>query len=64
MPIEAVIEHNRLEVEATGERHFLRDRGLLETAVARPRNFFSFGEEDRIAEEEFVEAIRPFVVGR
>jgi death-on-curing protein len=46
LPIEAVIEHNRLEVEATGERHFVRDVGLLESALARPRNFFSFGEED------------------
>jgi death on curing protein len=48
LPIEAVIEHNRLEVEATGERHFLRDRGLLESALARPRNFFGFGEEDLV----------------
>lgn len=46
LPIEAVIEHNRLEVEATGERHFIRDVGLLESALARPRNFFGFGEED------------------
>ena len=46
LPIEAVIEHNRLEVEATGERHFLRDYGLLESALARPRNFVSFGDED------------------
>jgi death on curing protein len=46
LPIEAVIEHNRLEVEATGERHFLRDRGLLESALARPRNLFGYGEED------------------
>jgi len=46
LPIEAVIEHNRFEVEATGERHFLRDRGLLESALARPQNFFAFGEED------------------
>ena len=46
LPIEAVIEHNRLEVEATGERHFLRDRGLLEGALARPRNAFAYGEED------------------
>ena len=48
LPIEAVIEHNRLEMEATGERHFLRDRGLLESALARPRNFFGFGEEDLV----------------
>lgn len=46
LPIEVVIEHNQLEVEATGERHFLRDRGLLESALARPPNFFGFGEED------------------
>jgi len=46
LPIEAVIEHNRFEVEETRERHFLRDRGLLESALARPQNFFAFGEED------------------
>jgi death-on-curing protein len=44
--IEAVINYNRLEAETTGEPHFLRDRGLLESALARPRNFFGFGEED------------------
>jgi len=48
LSIEAVIEHNRLEMEATGEPHFLRDRGLLESALARPRNFFGFGEEDLV----------------
>jgi death on curing protein len=46
LPIEVVIEHNRQEVEATGERHFVRDQGLLESAFARPRNFFAYGEED------------------
>jgi death-on-curing protein len=49
LPIEAVIEHNRLEVEATGERHFLRDCGLLDSALARPKNFYGFGQEDVIA---------------
>jgi death-on-curing protein len=48
LPIEVVIEHNRLEVEATGERHFVRDLGMLESAIARPRNFFGFGEEDMV----------------
>ena len=33
----------------TGERHFLRDRGLLESALARPRNAFAYGEEDVVA---------------
>jgi death-on-curing protein len=46
LPIDAVIDHNRLEAEATGEPHLLRDCGLLESALARPRNFYSFGEED------------------
>lgn len=46
LPIEAVINYNRLETEASGEPHFLRDRGLLESALARPRNFFGFGEQD------------------
>lgn len=49
LPIEAVIAHNRLEVEETGERHFLRDLGLLESALARPRNAFAYGEEDIVA---------------
>ena len=46
LPIEAVVEHNRLEVEATGERHLLRDFGLLESALARPINFYGFGQDD------------------
>jgi death on curing protein len=46
LPIEAVVEHNRLELAATGERHFVRDLGLLESAMARPRNAFAYGEED------------------
>jgi death-on-curing protein len=49
LPIEAVIEHNRFEAGETGEPHLLRDRGLLESALARPRNFFGFGEEDIVA---------------
>ncbi len=46
LPIDAVIRHNRFEVEETGERHFLRDRALLESALARAQNFFAFGEAD------------------
>jgi death-on-curing protein len=46
LPLEAVIEHNRLEVEETGERHFVRDLGLLKSALARPQNSFAYGEED------------------
>ena len=45
LPIDAVIEHNRLEVEETGERHFLRDIGLLEGALARPQNAFAMAKK-------------------
>ena len=48
LPIEAVIEHNWLELSETGENHFVRDRGLLESALARPRNAFAYGEENII----------------
>ncbi len=30
----------------TRERHFLRDPGLLDSALARPQNAFAYGEED------------------
>ena len=46
LPIEAVTEHNRLELAETGEPHFVRDLGLLDSAMARPRNAFAYGEED------------------
>ena len=46
LPIEVVIQHNRLELAETGEPHLVRDVGLLESALARPRNFFGFGQED------------------
>lgn len=49
LPVEIVIEHNRLELAETGESHFVRDLGLLESALARPRNFFGYGEEDIVA---------------
>ena len=45
LPLEAVIEINRAAVEITGEPHFLRDAGLLESALARPQNAFAYGEE-------------------
>ena len=41
--IEAVVEIIRVVVAITGEPHLLRDQGLPESALARPRNFFGFG---------------------
>jgi death-on-curing protein len=46
LPIEAVIDINRMVLATTGEPHFLRDRGLLESALARPQNAFAYGVED------------------
>jgi death-on-curing protein len=44
-----VIEINRTVVTITGERHFLRDPGLLDSALARPQNAFAYGQEDIVA---------------
>ena len=46
LPIEVVVEINRTVVTRTGERYFLRDPGLLDSAIARPKNAFAYGEED------------------
>jgi len=46
LPVEVIIEHNRLELAETSERHLVRDIGLLESAMARPKNFFGYGEDD------------------
>jgi death-on-curing protein len=49
LPIEVVIEINRTVVTTTGERHLLRDLGLLDSAMARPQNAFAYGEDDVVA---------------
>jgi death on curing protein len=48
LSVETVIEINRRLVAITGEHHFLRDQGLLESAVARPQNARAYGEEDML----------------
>ena len=40
---------NRIVVASTGEGHFLRDSGLLDSALARPQNAFAYDEEDIVA---------------
>jgi death on curing protein len=49
LSLETVVDINRALVATTGEQHFLRDQGLLESALARPRNAFAYGEEDVVA---------------
>jgi death on curing protein len=46
LPIEVVIRINEDSVTETGEPFFLRDRSLLESALARPLNHYIYGEED------------------
>lgn len=48
LPLQVAIEINQALVAITGERHFLRDQGLLESALARPQNAFAYGEEDLV----------------
>lgn len=48
LSVETVIDINRRLVAITGEHHFLRDRGLLESAVARPQNAYAYGEDDML----------------
>ena len=44
-----VTEINRLLVAGTGEPFFVRDHGLLESALARPVNHWAYGEDDMAA---------------
>ncbi len=46
LPIEVVIRINEDSVTETGEIFFLRDETLLESALARPQNYYAYGEED------------------
>ena len=46
LSVETVIDINRQLATITGENHFLRDQGLLESAVARPQNAYAYGEND------------------
>lgn len=41
-----VIHLNARIVADTGEPHIVRDRGLLESALARPRNAWAYGERE------------------
>lgn len=42
----AVIRANQRAVADSGEPFFIRDRGLLESALARPQNLWAYGEND------------------
>lgn len=42
-------QFNELVVSDTGENHFVRDWPMLESAAARPINFWAYGERDVVA---------------
>jgi prophage maintenance system killer protein len=64
LPIDVVIEHNRLETQATGEPHFLRINGYdLSIDDSQPwADAVIELVERRTTEEDFVRILRPFVV--
>lgn len=43
-----VIEANEIVVGETGEPHHLLDEGALESALARPNNYWHYGETDAV----------------
>lgn len=44
-----VVRINERLVDKTGEPHFLRDAGLLSSAMARPINRWAYGDEDIVS---------------
>ena len=46
LPLDVIIEVNQDAVATTKEPFFLRDAGLLESALARPQNHWHYGEDD------------------
>jgi death on curing protein len=48
LPADLIIEFNKLIVAETGEPHVLRDEGALENALAKPVNYWSYGEVDAV----------------
>ncbi len=46
---EAFLFHEKI-IEKTGGSHGMRDQGLLQSALARPQNLYSYEEQDDIFE--------------
>jgi death-on-curing protein len=49
LPLERVLTINQEAVAATGETYFVRDLGLLESALAKPQHHWNYGEGDSVA---------------
>lgn len=48
LPADLVVRFNEAIVSHTGEPHYLRDIGGLESALAKPVNYWSYGETDAV----------------
>ena len=48
LPAELIVSFNELVVGETGEPHVLRDEGALENALAKPMNYWAYGERDAV----------------
>jgi death on curing protein len=48
LPADLIISFNELIVAETGEPHVLRDEGALENALAKPMNYWAYGERDAV----------------
>lgn len=48
LPADLVISFNELAVAETGEPHVLRDDGALDNALAKPVNYWAYGETDAV----------------
>lgn len=51
LPVEALIDAQAAAIETHGGLPGLRDRGLLESALARPRQLFHYGNEPPSVDE-------------
>ena len=48
LPADLITSFNELVVADTGEPHVLRDEGALENALAKPKNYWAYGERDAV----------------
>ena len=48
LPADLIVSFNELAVAETGEPHVLRDEGALENALAKPINYWAYGETDAV----------------
>ena len=48
LPVDLVVSFNELIVAETGEPHVLRDEGALDNALAKPKNYWAYGERDAV----------------